>query len=301
MSAIPTVSLPDGPVLMDGGMGQELIHRGQVEGPNWSAQSLIDAPERVRRTHEAYIQAGAQIILTNTYAVVRRRFSESEVPDRFVALNKLACEMARQARDNTNPSVLIAGSLPPYFGSYRPDLTHDVKTIEPMYREQAEVLAPHVDFLICETMSTSEEARGAITGAASVGKPVWVAWTIADDDSARLRSGETLAEAWAALDGLPVSGLLLNCSAPEAITTALPVLSALSDWPVGAYANGFQGIPEKWFGANDGLDALGKRQDLDPDTYAGVVADWIDAGAKLVGGCCEIGPAHIARLRDLIT
>lgn len=301
MSTIPTVSLPDGPVLMDGGMGQELIHRGQEEGPYWSAQSLMDAPERVREVHEAYIHAGARIILTNTYSVVRRRFSESQVPDRFVALNKLACEMAKQARDNTDPTVLIAGSLPPYFGSYRPDLTHDFKSIEPMYREQAEVLAPHVDFLICETMSTSEEARGAITGAASVGKPVWVAWTIADDDSTRLRSGETLAEAWAALDGLPVSGLLLNCSSPEAISAAMPALNALSDWPVGGYANGFKAIPDQWFGADDGLDVLGKRKDLDPDTYAAVAADWIKSGAKLVGGCCEIGPAHIARLRDLIS
>jgi len=300
MSAIPTVDLPDGPILMDGGMGQELIHRGQPEGPNWSAQALIDTPEMVREVHEEYIRAGARIILTNTYSVVRRRFSESEVPDRFIALNQLACEMARQARDNTDPSVLIAGSLPPYFGSYRPDLTHDFAHIEPMYREQAEILAPYVDFFICETMSTSEEARGALSGAAAVGKPVWVSWTVDDDDGTRLRSGESLAEAFAALEGLPVSGLLVNCSVPEAITQAVPVLSGLSDWPVGAYANGFKAIPEQWFGATDGLDVLGKRRDLDPEAYAALVAEWIASGAKLVGGCCEIGPAHIARLRDLI-
>jgi S-methylmethionine-dependent homocysteine/selenocysteine methylase len=300
MSTIPVVTLPEGPILMDGGMGQELIRRGQPEGPYWSAQALIDTPDMVREVHEDYIRAGARIILTNTYAVVRRRFGESEVPDRFVALSRLACEMARLARDNTDPSVLIAGSLPPIYGSYRPDLTHEFDTIEPLYREQAEVLAPHVDFFICETMSTAEEARGAVAGAASIGKPIWVAWTIADDDRACLRSGESLAEAWAALDGLPVSGLLLNCSSPEAITAAMPVLAGLSDWPVGGYANGFKAIPENWLGPRDGLDALGKRQDLTPDAYAEIAAGWIEAGARLIGGCCEIGPAHISRLHDLI-
>jgi S-methylmethionine-dependent homocysteine/selenocysteine methylase len=115
-----------------------------------------------------------------------------------------------------------------------------------------------------------------------------------------LRSGETLAEAWAALDGLPVSGLLLNCSAPEAITAAMPALAALSDWPVGGYANGFGGIPDDWDRADHGLAALGHRDDLGPDVYAGIARDWLDAGARLIGGCCEIGPAHIARLRTML-
>jgi S-methylmethionine-dependent homocysteine/selenocysteine methylase len=300
MSAIPTVTLPDGPVLMDGGMGMELKKRG-FGGEHWSASALIDAPEAVRELHEDYINAGARIILTNTYATIRRRFIEGEVPDRFTKLNQLAGELAGQARDNTHPDVLIAGSLPPYFGSYRPDLTHDFEAIEPMYREQATVLAPYVDFFICETMSTSEESRGAVTGAAATGKPVWVAWTLADEATGRLRSGESLTEAWAALEGLPVSGLLLNCSAPEAIGAALPELATLSDLPLGGYGNAFGGIPAAWFGKNDGLDVLGKREDLDPDGYARQVAKWIEAGAKLVGGCCEMGPAHIARLRDLIS
>jgi S-methylmethionine-dependent homocysteine/selenocysteine methylase len=300
MSAIPTVSLPDGPVLMDGGMGMELKKRG-FGGEHWSASALIDAPHAVRELHEDYIRAGAQIILTNTYGTIRRRFAESDVTDRFTKLNVLAGELACEARANTDPNVLIAGSLPPYFGSYRPDLTHDFAKIEPMYREQASLLAPYVDFFICETMSTAEEARGAVSGAASTGKPVWVSWTVLDDSSGLLRSGESPTEAWAALRGLPVSGLLLNCSAPEAIGAAIPELVSLSDWPVGGHGNAFGGIPGGWFGKNDGLDVLGKRDDLDPDGYARQVQKWIRVGAKVVGGCCEIGPAHIARMRDLIS
>ena len=300
MRAIPTVDLPEGPVIMDGGMGMELKKRG-FGGEHWSASALIDAPHAVRDLHEDYIQAGAQIILTNTYGTIRRRFSESDVTDRFTKLNVLAGELACQARDNTNPDVLIAGSLPPYFGSYRPDLTHDANRIEPMYREQASLLAPYVDLFICETMSTADEARGAVSGAAATGKPVWVSWTVSDNANCRLRSGESLAEAWAALDGLPVSGLLLNCSSPEAIGAAMPELASLSDWPVGGHGNAFGGIPQGWFGKNDGLEVLGKRDDLNPDGYAAVVADWIKSGAKVVGGCCEIGPEHIARLRDLIS
>jgi S-methylmethionine-dependent homocysteine/selenocysteine methylase len=300
MSAIPAVSLPDGPVLMDGGMGMELKKRG-FGGEHWSASALIDAPDAVLDLHEDYIRAGARIILTNTYGTIRRRFAESDVTDRFTKLNRLAGELACRARDNTDPGVLIAGSLPPYFGSYRPDLTHDFERIEPMYREQASLLAPYVDLFICETMSTADEARGAVSGAASTGKPVWVSWTVNDDASGTLRSGESLGEAWAGLAGLPVSGLLLNCSAPEAIGAAIPELAGLSQWPVGGHGNAFGGVPEGWFGKNDGLDVLGKRDDLHPEGYARQVAKWIDAGAKLVGGCCEIGPAHIARMRDLIS
>jgi len=254
----------------------------------------------VRELHEDFIRAGARIILTNTYATIRRRFTEADVADRFTKLNKLAGELACQARENTDPDVLIAGSLPPYFGSYDPARTKAFEIIEPMYREQATLLAPYVDLFICETMSTAEEARGAVTGAASTGKPIWVAWTLEDDDSRRLRSGESLAEAWAALDGLPVSGLLLNCSAPEAISAAMPELANLADFPVGGYANGFVEIPDGWFGQTDGLGALGQRKDMDPDAYANQVKGWVESGAKVVGGCCEIGPAHIARLRELI-
>ena len=90
---------------------------------------------------------------------------------------------------------MIAGSLPPLAGSFRPDRVGRFEEIVPIYREQAEVLAPHVDLLFCETMSSADEARAAATAATWSGKPVWVCWTLHEDRSGRLRSGEEIGDA----------------------------------------------------------------------------------------------------------
>lgn len=300
METVPEVSLPQGVVLLDGGMGQELAHRG-VRGTNtlWSAHALISAPDIVQAVHEDYIKAGANIITTNTYATIRSRLARAGIEDQLASLNQRAGELACQAREATGRAALIAGSLPPLRGSYRPDLVGSFDEIEPLYREQAELLAPYVDILLCETMSGGQESHAAVTGAVAVGKPVWVAWTLADGGSPRLRSGETIAEAAAMLDGLPVSAFLVNCCAPESITAAMPELATLGRWPVGGYANGFVSVPDKWL-FDDGVRTPDVRKDFDPATYADYVDAWVEAGARIVGGCCEVGPAHIAHLHEQI-
>lgn len=297
---IPTVDLPEGIVLMDGGMGQELRRRG-IKGANilWSAYALVTAPQSVSDIHRDYINAGAQIITTNTYSTIRRRLEEAAIGASFEKLNVAACELAMAARDDCNPDVLIAGSLPPLQGSYRPDLVEEFDILEPFYREQAEVLAPYVDFFLCETMSSGAEAKAAATGAASTGKPVWVSWTLKDDGSKLLRSGETIYEAHAALKDIPVSGFLANCSSPESITRAMVDLSQLGDFPVGGYANAFAGIPKNWALTTD-ASMPGVRKDLPPQAYSKHAQLWISAGAHIVGGCCEVGPEHIAHLHNII-
>lgn len=294
MAEIPAVALPPGTVILDGGMGQEIIRRGvrQLDGL-WSASALIEAPDVVRDIHEDYIRAGARVITTNTYITARTRLESAGIPERFAELNRLAGELAQQARDNCGEDVLIAGSLPPLYASYRPDLVRPFEVSEPQYREMAEVLAPCVDLFLCETMSCGAEACAAVRGAAATGKPVWVAWTLADGGSDRLRSGETVAEAAAMLDGLPVSAFLANCCAPESITAAMPQFVALGRGPAGGYANGFVAIPPD----ADVRDRLpDARHDLDPEAYLGHVRNWVAAGARIVGGCCEVGPEHIALL-----
>ena len=168
--------------------------------------------------------------------------------------------------------MLIAGSLPPFYGSFRPDLVQAFEVIEPMYREQAEVLAPYVDFFLCETMSSAAEAFAAVAGAAAIGKPIWVKWTLEDHGSARLRSGETVSAAFKALDGQPVSGFLVNYCSPESITAAMVELATLSDLPVGGFTNGFAETPKDWE-SGDGIQSLGQRQDLDAESYASHVAE----------------------------
>jgi S-methylmethionine-dependent homocysteine/selenocysteine methylase len=298
---VPAVVLAAGVVLMDGGMGQELRRRGLTGGPPglWSANALLQSPATVLEVHRDYIRAGARIITTNSYSTKRPVLDAAGIGDRFEALNRLAGELACQARDELEADVLIAGSLAPLHGSYRPDLVRPFAEILPLYREQAELLAPYVDLFLCETMSSAAEARAAACGAAATGKPVWVAWTLDDRGEGRLRSGETVSEAAAALAEVPVSGFLANCCAPESITAAMPVLAALGPWPCGGYANGFAAVPAGWE-ATDGIAVLGTRQDLDPDAYLKYAREWIAAGARLVGGCCEIGPEHIARLHEAL-
>ncbi|MEM0943544.1 MAG: homocysteine S-methyltransferase family protein, partial [Pseudomonadota bacterium] len=178
--------------------------------------------------------------------------------------------------------------------SYRPDGVGEFSAIREVYAAHVAELAPLVDLFLCETMSTALEARAAAEAAAASGKPVWVSWTISDTTPGQLRSGETLAEAGAALDGVPVAALLVNCASPEAVSAAMPHLARLGR-PFGGFANGFSQIPEGWR-LSDGISALGERRDLTPGVYARHATDWIGAGASIVGGCCAVGPAHIAAI-----
>ena len=288
--------LPDGLILLDGGMGQELINRNvSGQGVLWSAKALFDNPAAVQAVHEDYIRAGADVITTNSYACIRNNFKPEGLLNRLGEMNQLSAMRARQARDKVGKNVLIAGSMGPQNGSYRPDLVGSYDETEVLYREQAEFLAPHVDLFICETLSCIREARAAAAAAASTGKPVWLSWTIDDSGAANLRSGESIRAAWDDIAGTGVSAVLLNCSPPEAISKVLPELDSLSDVPVGAYANAFTPIPEKWDFHGD-TSIPPSRIDVTPQAYADHAANWLAAGARIVGGCCEVGPAHIEHL-----
>jgi S-methylmethionine-dependent homocysteine/selenocysteine methylase len=290
-------------LLIDGGMGQELIHRGiSSTSPLWSAQALLDDPELVLAVHRDYVAAGADLLITNTYGTNGNRLREYGLGEQVGPMNRMAGELARKAADEARRPVLVAGSLPPLNGSYRPDDTLPYEEMLPLYIEMAEHLAEHVDLFLAETMSTAEEARAAAEAAARVaegrGKQVWISWSLRDDDAARLRSGESVVEAVRYLEELPVEAMLFNCSSPEALTAAMPALAAVEERqgrPFGGYANGFVRIPGNWR-FRDGVDELDARQDLGPDEYAAHAAYWYQAGARLIGGCCEVGPKHIAAL-----
>jgi len=289
-------SLPDGLILLDGGMGQELIKRkASGEGVLWSAKALFDYPDAVVAIHEDYIRAGADVITTNSYSCIRNNFEREGLADRLGEMNRLSAELAHQARDACGKPVLIAGSMGPQRGSYRPDLVGSYAETEALYREQAEFLGPHVDFFICETLSCRLESRAAVAAALTIGKPVWLSWTIEDSGAPNLRSGEPIIDAWEDIDELNVSAVLLNCSPPEAIGKVIPELVSASDIPVGAYANAFTPIPEKWdFHGDSSIPP--PRTDVTPEAYAAHAAEWVAAGVRIIGGCCEVGPGHIACL-----
>jgi S-methylmethionine-dependent homocysteine/selenocysteine methylase len=293
----------DGVVLLDAAMGKDLKMRGvEIPGTIWSANALLVAPEAVLEVHRENIEAGADVITTNTYGVIRGDLAKENIEGRFRELNEFAAELARQAVQESDRDVRIAGSLPPLNGSYRPDRVMPFETIEPLYREQAEILAPFVDLFICETMSHTDEARAAASAACATDKPVIVSFTLDDDEPGRLRSGESLRSAVETLAEYPLLGVLVNCCVPERVTDAIPVLVESGHGLIGGYANAFTRVPKDWLldGDKETDGTLDLRDDLNPDHYAKFVAQWLSAGARVVGGCCGTLAAHTASLRRLI-
>lgn len=284
-------------ILTDGGMGQELLRRsGAQPTPLWSARVLIDEPDLVAGLHADFIRAGARVVTINTYAATPERLERDGAGDMFEELQRRGVALARRARDEAGDCA-IAGCLPPLFGSYAPALTIPFEETLATYRRVVEQQADGVDLFLCETMASAQEGLAAATAACESGKPVWLAWTLRDDGAARLRSGETIREAAEAVAHLPLAARLVNCSRPETVDAALPELSALGGL-TGAYANGFTAVEALKHGGT--VAVLDTRTDLGPAAYAAYGVGWAAAGLDIVGGCCEVGPDHIAALRDAL-
>lgn len=280
--------------LLDGGMGQELIARSQKVTGLWSTQALLDDPALVRQVHDDYFAAGAEVATTNSYSILPDRLAPHDLSDRLPQLSRLACEIACAARD-ANGSGIVAGSLGPQGFSYQPDLAPPAAQAAEVYADIARIHADYVDVHVLETMASVDQARGGLMGAAVTGKPVWLALSVDDADGTKLRSGEPLADALPLIAQFAPAAVFINCSLPEAVTQGLPVLSTCGV-PIGAYANGFTGIADNFDHIGATVDVLEARSDLGPDAYADFAQGWVDAGATLIGGCCEVGPAHIATL-----
>jgi S-methylmethionine-dependent homocysteine/selenocysteine methylase len=283
-------------VLLDGGMGQELIHRaGDRPTPLWSTTVMMEHPGLVRAVHDDYFAAGATVATTNTYAIHRDRLEGTGFEDRFAALHAQALAEATAARDAAGHGR-IAGSIGPLVASYRPDVHPPHAEAVARYAEVAQEIGPQVDLILCETVSSLAHVRAVLEGAKTAGKPVWLALTVDDEDGSRLRSGEPVAEAAALAREAGAEAILANCSAPEAMPAALAAMAG-AGLPFGAYANGFTRITKEFLQDKPTVDALHAREDLTPEAYAAHVMNWVAMGATIVGGCCETGPAHIAALR----
>jgi S-methylmethionine-dependent homocysteine/selenocysteine methylase len=281
-------------MILDGGMGQELVARAGKATSLWSVQALLDAPEVVRQVHDEYFAAGADIATTNSYSVLPDRLEPHGMLDRLEELVRLACQLATDARE-AHGSGMVAGGLGPQGFSYQPDKAPPAEQAAEVYANLAQIQAQYVDVHLLETMSSVDQARGGLIGAGVTGKPVWVALSVRDDDGKRLRSGELLSDVMPLLEEFNPAAVFINCSKPEAVDTAVPIL-AKSGRLVGAYANGFTGIAADFNKVGATVDMLSARRDLDPNAYADFADGWAAHGATIIGGCCEVGPAHIAEL-----
>lgn len=292
-------------IVLDGGMGKHLERSGApFQQPEWSALALMEKPEAVQQAHTDFIAAGAEVIIANAYAVVPFHLGEERFQDRGAELAELAGQLARNAADAADHKVLVAGSLPPLWGSYEPDKfrPEDAPAAWDLLVAAQE---PFVDFWIGETVSSIAEAQAIIAAVqrGSSGKDLWISFTVPDDapgTQVDLRSGETIAAALAAVES-DVRAILFNCSPPEAIGVALGHLhEALGSNPTGirtgAYANAF--VPKvEGYAANEVL--LDRRDELTPASYHDTCAQWVAAGSSIIGGCCQMFPEHIEALTAL--
>ena len=301
--------------VLDGGMGRELKRMGApFRQPEWSALALIESPDHVRRAHEAFARAGAEVLTTNAYAVVPFHLGAERFASDGRRLAALAGQLARSVADEFG--VLVAGSLPPALGSYRPD-RFVAERARPIIEVLVEAQAPFVDVWLVETASSIAEAAlvRSVLDASGDARPLWVSYTLEDEtfhadvaahgrhggaihssegavDRSRLRSGELVADAVIAAAAMGAERIAFNCSQPEVMGTAIRAAVAVTDLPIGVYANVFEVSEHE--GANVTVNDL--RLEVTPEVYLDFAERWVEAGATMVGGCCGVGPSHVAAL-----
>ncbi len=283
--------------LLDGGMGQELMARwDRPATPSWSADILRERPDLVESVHAEFLKAGADVLTLSGYAVTPSRLAQAGRAEEFEDLHAVASACCRRARDRVKPEARIAGCVPPLPGSYRPEERPVAGQAEQEYLRIIDAQADAVDLFLCETLPSVEEAGLATAAARSSGKPVWTALTVDEADGRLLRSGEPVLDGAEAALEAGADAVLVNCSPPEAINQALDLLMGRAD-KLGAYANGFTTVAPLQGDAT--VETLDRRRDLGPDAYAQWAQRWVRSGVGIVGGCCEVGPDHIAAVNGL--
>ncbi|MDC0455678.1 homocysteine S-methyltransferase family protein [Candidatus Pelagibacter sp.] len=292
--------------VLDGGMGQELLARGvEANGTLWSANALLQEKyhQLLLDTHLDFINSGAEIIVTTTFTTRRIRLRENGVEHKFEYLNTKAGEIAKKAKD-LNPHILVAGGLPPQYLTYEVDTRSDDEIKENFY-DQAKLLDPFIDFFYLDVLSSVREFNLAIKAIESFKKPYLIGAHISE--GVKLPSGENISEIMTTIDHKKILGIMLSCVSPENYEKNLDEIKNLGV-PFGFKLNGFvttkpaAGYTNTFNKSKTGNpnEFLGHREDLMPEKMALFVKKFKEAGATILGGCCETRPAHIkemARLR----
>ena len=293
-----------GPVILDGANGTELERLGApMDQELWCARALADSPDVVRRVHRRYIDAGADVITTNSFSATREAMQRCGLAAHFEDWNRRSVRMAREARDRSAraESVAVAGSL----GTYGRFAALDRETLHGHFRAQAEILVEEgVDLLMLETLGSSVRTiRATLSAAADLGVPVWVSLScVRDRDTGAVLFGieesreaadaavtyGPLAEAAGEIMSLGGSALLMMHSVRDVTEDAVKVLRGAWSGPVGAYPNAGYWSKPNWTFVDQ----------VTPDEYLADARRWVEAGASIVGGCCGVGVEHIRALAE---
>ncbi|MGK5638708.1 homocysteine S-methyltransferase, partial [Streptomyces sp. URMC 126] len=285
-------ALARGPLVLDGGLSNQLEAQGcDLSDALWSARLLADDPAQIERAHAAYVRAGARVLITAGYQATFEGFARRGVGrEETAGLLRRGVELARRAAAEGEREVWVAASVGPYGAmladgsEYRGRYGLGVAELERFHRPRIEVLAAAgPDVLALETVPDADEGRSLLRAVSGCGVPVWLSYSCA---GGRTRAGQPLAEAFALAAGNDqVVAVGVNCCEPDEVEDAVRVAARVTGKPVVVYPNGGEGWDDearRWRG----------RPTFDPAR-----ADaWVAAGARLVGGCCRVGPEHIAEL-----
>ncbi|MFF6778812.1 homocysteine S-methyltransferase [Streptomyces sp. NPDC012637] len=291
-------ALGEGVLVLDGGLSNQLEAQGcDLSDALWSARLLADAPEQIEAAHAAYVRAGAQVVITSSYQATFEGFARRGIERAGTAsLLARSVELARAAGERTEREIWVAASVGPYGAmladgsEYRGRYGMSVAELERFHRPRIEVLAESgADVLALETVPDVYEAEALLRAVGRSGAvPVWLSYTV---EGAHTRAGQRLEDAFGLAAGLDqVVAVGVNCCDPADAGPAAEIAAAVTGKPVVVYPNS----GERW-------DA-GTRRWHGGTTFAPTTtAGWRTSGARLIGGCCRVGPDTVAALAASLT
>ncbi|MGC9541406.1 homocysteine S-methyltransferase [Streptomyces sp. UG1] len=300
--AIPlAAALAAGTVVLDGGMSNQLESAGHdLSDELWSARLLAESPEAITEAHLAYFRAGADVAITASYQATFEGFARRGIGrERAAELLALSVESAREAvrrarAEGVTRPLWVAASVGPYGAmladgsEYRGRYGLSVDELERFHRPRMEVLAAaRPDVLALETVPDADEARALLRAVRGLGVPAWLSYSVAGE---RTRAGQPLQEAFApAADADEVIAVGVNCCAPGDVEGAVEIAARATGKPVVVYPNS----GEAW-------NAEARAWDGRATFTAEEVLGWRASGARLIGGCCRVGPDAVASIARVL-
>jgi homocysteine S-methyltransferase len=291
-------ALRAGPVVIDGGLATQLEAQGHnLNSALWSAKLLHDDPQAIVQAHLAYFAAGAQVATTASYQASIDGFVRAGIPkSQAVQLIKRSVRLAEQARASSpnDQDRWIAGSVGPYGAAladgseYRGDYELSVQELRNWHRPRIQLLSEAgADILALETIPCLIEVEALLAEIDGSGQPCWLSITCSGDQT---RAGEPAVEAFSlAREVDEIVAVGVNCIDPDDAYALVRIASETAAKPVVIYPNS----GERWDAATKAWTGPARFQ-------ADGVQDWLGAGARLVGGCCRVGPTQIKAIRDLV-
>ena len=285
------------PVIIDGGMGTELQRSGApMDSKVWSGRAVLTHPDAVRQAHEAFITAGAEVIITNTFAAARHVLEPGGLGDHVGDINRQAVRLARQARDNVaEEPVAIAGSICEWAPPDDPRW-NTPEAVGRSAREQAGILAEAgVDLIALEMCERIDFSLAVVDATLEFGLPVWVGLSARTHKNCSSLSVfdyqeldfTSLVEATAGYPSMLMN--VMHTPVPD-VDEAIGIVKRHWDGAIGVYPeSGYFTVPNWQF-----VDVI------EPEALALVARNWVERGVRLVGGCCGLGPEHIAALRQAL-